>query len=69
MTNDRFLAFLYNILNIGIAPMSDEQSAYEHAKKLVALVETAKRIQHYDCAVRGEDDCDLCKAIKDLERE
>lgn len=44
MTNDRFLAFLYNILNIGIAPMSDEQDAYEHAKKLVAIVEASEDV-------------------------
>ena len=63
MTNEQFLRLLY--INYGIA----EPNLYGHAKKLVALVETAKRIQHYDCAVRGEDDCDLCKAIKELERE
>ena len=60
MTNERFIYLLQGV--------TSRYMLIEHAKKLVSLVETAKRMQHYDCAVRGEDDCDLCKAIKDLER-
>ena len=67
MTNDRFIAFLYNILNIGIAPMSDEQDAYEHAKKLVAIIDATKDFLEVGIMCECEElgDCMWCaKALR-----